>query len=363
MQEAEEEAARPFQGTVTGFIDAIDNSESDHKTAEEDNDSSIWGWISDTADAVGDFIVDHRDEIALGGAVIAAGVATVATGGLAAPIIAGAVAAGGITAAVNASSPEYPLLDGVLGNTISGGFIGWGVGSAGAAVGALRGISTATPWAASVGGAAAQWSGSAGVALPVARIMTFAPPVLEFISGSSMVVSSGGFDWAIPEQYESSAHTLSNYVGMGSAGLNLAGSLGGNYLIKRAFSNPLSYLPGGSLSGAGNSNMFQGHHLYPQNALGRLGFADDLLDDAVLLPSGNHPFLPNLHTKGANSIHGLIRQNVSNIGGRAVFDTMRPMQQLQFLQRVNSQFMSGLMTQVAPRAGDVALWAGRLGSQ
>ncbi len=364
LQMAEEEASKPFQMVAAGFIGNLtDGVSSGHVEAFDEDDGGLLGWLGDKADAVGDFIVDHRDEIALGGALLAAGVATVLTGGLAAPIIAGAVAAGGITLAVNAASPEYPLMDGVIGNTISGGFIGWGVGSAEAAVSALRGISAASPWAASVGGAVSQWTGSAGAALPIARIMTFAPPALEFVSGGSMAVSSGGFDWLIPKRYESAIHTGSDYLGMGAAGLNLVGSVGGNYLIKRAFSNPLSYTPGSALTGAGNSTMFQGHHLYPQNQLGRLDFANSLLDDAVLLPSGCHPFLPNLHTKGAASVHGFIRQGLSDIGGRAVFDTMRPAQQLQFLQRVNSQFMASLFTQVTPRMGGAAVWLGRLGSR
>ena len=105
--------------------------------------------------------------------------------------------------------------------------------------------------------------------------------------------------------------------------------------------------------------MVQGHHLYPQKELGILSFSDDLLDDAVLLPSGNHPFIPNLHTKGSASIHGFIRQNLTNIGERAVFDAWAPAQQLQFLQNVNKQFVSSVMTQLRPFADDALAWAGK----
>lgn len=355
---AEEEAAAQFQvlasgfGIIDGFLDRPAN-----------DDGGVLGWIGDRAGDAWGWIEDHRDEVALGAAVVAAGVATVLTAGAAAPIIAGAVAAGGLTLGINAASPKYDLFDGVLGNAVSGAFIGWGVGSTHTAINALRGISKATPWAASIGGAASQTFASARLALPVARVMTFAPPVLEAISGSSMVVSGGGLDWLIPERMETAVHTTSNVLGMSATATNLAASLGGNMLIKHAWNNPLAYQPGGQLTGAGNSAMFQGHHFYPQKELGQLAFAKDLLDDAVLIPSGRNPFIPNLHQGAADSIHGFIRENIKSIGGRSMFDVMPPAQQLQFLQKVNNQYLSGILTQaqLVSHAIDPLVWAGKLG--
>ena len=114
------------------------------------------GWIGGAIGTAWDFVEDHRDEIALGGAVIAAGIVTLATGGLVAPIIAGAVAAGGLTFGINwggeflrehsiiSSAPRYSLLDGVLSNTIGGAIVGFGVGSVGSAIANLGIAKTAT---------------------------------------------------------------------------------------------------------------------------------------------------------------------------------------------------------------------------
>lgn len=355
---AEEEAAAQFQvlasgfGVMDGFVGRPVN-----------DDGGVLGWIGDRAGDAWGWIEDHRDEVALGAAVIAAGVATVLTAGAAAPIIAGAVAAGGLTLGINAASPKYDLFDGVLGNTVSGAFIGWGVGSTHTAINTLRGISEATPWAAQIGGAASQKFASARLALPVARVMTFAPPVLEAISGGSMVVSGGGLDWLIPERLETAVHATSNVLGLSAAATNLAASFGGNMLIQHAWNNPLAYPPGGKLTGVGNSAMFQGHHFYPQNELGRLDFAKDLLDDAVLIPSGRNPFIPNLHQGAADSIHGFIRENIKSIGGRSMFDVMPPAQQLQFLQKVNNQYLSSILTQSqrVSHAIDPLVWAGKFG--
>ncbi|MEI2692982.1 MAG: WXG100 family type VII secretion target [Anaerolineae bacterium] len=157
MRAAEEEASRPFRGdgAVAGHVGgqavpstsvgagvmamgvAIPGAISGFVGAMGQGAAAIGGWISGAAGNTWEWIQDHRNEVALGAAVVAAGVAVVATGGLAAPLIAGAVAAGGVTMAINAASPRYTLMDGVLGNTVSGAFIGWGVGSAGVALGAF----------------------------------------------------------------------------------------------------------------------------------------------------------------------------------------------------------------------------------
>lgn len=134
LREAEEEAAQPFKMGSEGQKKE-QNVQTQPKDEHSQGDGGIVGQIGGALGPVGHFIEDHRDEVALGVAILAAGIATVATGGLAAaPIIAGAVAAGGITIGINAASPKYPLMDGVIGNTIGGAIIGFGVGSIGSAV-------------------------------------------------------------------------------------------------------------------------------------------------------------------------------------------------------------------------------------
>lgn len=138
FQEAEKEAAAPFRGqSIPETQPQHDDTHPSAKSAEEHGEGGFWDVVDGVVSEVWDFIVDHRDEIALAGALIAAGVATVATGGTAAPILAGVIAgaatAGGLTLGINAASSQYPLLDGVLQNTIGGAVIGFGVGSIGQA--------------------------------------------------------------------------------------------------------------------------------------------------------------------------------------------------------------------------------------
>ncbi len=139
FQEAEKEAAAPFRGqSIPETQSPHDGTRPSPEPAEEHEDGGFWDVIEGVVSEAWDFIVDHRDEVALAGAVVAAGVATVATGGTAAPILAGVIAgaatAGGLTLGINAASPQYPLMDGVLQNTIGGAVIGFGVGSIGNAL-------------------------------------------------------------------------------------------------------------------------------------------------------------------------------------------------------------------------------------
>jgi WXG100 family type VII secretion target len=373
MQEAEREASQPFRGgpvadygggqavssapvgagvmaigvavpgPISGFVGAIGQGT-----------AAIGGWIGGAASGAWGWIQDHRNEVALGAAVVAAGVAVVATGGLAAPIIAGAVAAGGVTLAINAASPQYSLMDGVLSNTIGGAFIGYGVGTAGAALGGLRAAATTTPWAASVGGAAAQVTQASQVAAPLARVLTYAPPALQAISGAGMVVSSGGADIVLPTAWERPAHAIGAVAGIGASAANVGLAFGGNRLIQYAWANPRIHPPGGSLVGGGNSALFQSHHIYPQNQLGRLPFSSQLLDDAVILPTGPRgTFIPNLHT-AAGGYHPLLRQAANQVN----FAALAPAQQLQFLQQFNASFSRGLLTGVSGPLVNLGVWGG-----
>ncbi len=85
---------------------------------------SSWNWIR-----------GHRDTVAMGAAIVAAGTVTIATGGAAAPLLVaaiGATAAGGTTIAINWASSQ-PLMDGVVKNTVAGGVLGLGIGYLGGA--------------------------------------------------------------------------------------------------------------------------------------------------------------------------------------------------------------------------------------
>ena len=167
-----------------------------------------------------------------------------------------------------------------------------------------------------------------------------------------MAVSAGGFDILIPDQYESTVHTVSNYVGAGSAVANLGLAVGGNQLIRHAFANPRMHPPGGSMVGTGNSRLFQSHHLYPQNQFGQLNFPANVLDDTVLLPTGpisRGSFIPNLHT-GPNGIHSLLRNSINpNNLTQSAF------------QAVNQQFMNSMLTGVTQPIANVAGWGGLIG--
>ena len=139
---------------------------------------SAFGWLGDKADDVGDWVVENRNEVALGAAIVGAGILTVATGGAASPLLVAAVGAGiagGTTLAINANTPQYTLWDGVVSNTISGAFAGYGVGSAGAAVHAMRGIAVGSNWAAMTGAATSQATSMAGLARPLTYGLTYAP--------------------------------------------------------------------------------------------------------------------------------------------------------------------------------------------
>ncbi len=377
MRAAEEEASRPFRGdgAVAGHVGgqavpstsvgagvmamgvAIPGAISGFVGAMGQGAAAIGGWISGAAGNTWEWIQDHRNEVALGAAVVAAGVAVVATGGLAAPLIAGAVAAGGVTMAINAASPRYTLMDGVLGNTVSGAFIGWGVGSAGVALGALRAASTtATPWAASVSAAASQVTQSSQIAMPLARTLTYARPILGLVSGSSMVVTSGGADIVLPAAWEQPAHTIAAVTGITASAADLGLAYGGNKLIDYAWTHPRIHPPNGSLIGGGNSAMFQSNHIYPRNQFGQLPFPGDILDDAVIVstgPKGN--FIPNLHT-ASGGYHPLLGQAAK----QAHFGVLSPAEKLRFLQDFNSNFSKSLLTNVSNSLVDLGVWGGSL---
>jgi hypothetical protein len=343
MQAAEEEAARPFQGPIAGFIGAhIDDDDSGAISVGavyDDDDSSVWGWITDKVDAVGDFIVDHRDEIALGGALIAAGVATAVTGGLAAPIIAGAVAAGGSTLAINAASPQYPLLDGILGNTFKGGIIGLGAGSIGTAVRSVSMFGSGTA------GAIAQITGSSSLGSIGGQVFGATKLAAGVTSGISTITSQGGLDIFIPEQYEGSVHRLSAQIGMVAAATDLGTSLVGNRLIRWAWNNPQSYAP--------FSKQFNSHHLHPKF----LGGAVD--GPAVLLSDKNSGFLRAIHGKwnqvGGSTVHGQLNnyliRHISGINTPTAlksFAQANPNQIAAMLPSFYKQWTSKLMTSAQP---------------
>ncbi len=371
FQLAEEEAAGQFQVSYIGgamrgsAAGVLGGSDTQDYTSDSDGGmgrlfskfqggvSDAAGWVGDRAQEAWGWIEDHRNEVTLGTAVFAAGVATLATGGLLAPVLAGALAAGGTTLAINSASEKYTTWDGVLGNTIAGGFVGYGVGSVGSTLSALRSTTMATNWAAGTGAAASQVTGMSQVAMPLARGLTYAPHVLNAISGGSMVVSAGGLDVFIPEQYEGTVHTISNYVGAGSAVANLGLAIGGNSLIRYAWDNPRMHPPGDSLIGGGNSRLFQSHHLYPQNQFGKLPFSASVLDDTVFLPTGNHSFIPNLHT-AKGGIHPFLAQTFGAGASPS----------LSALQSANQQFMQRtLLTGLAKPGANVSAWAGLLFAQ
>jgi RHS repeat-associated protein len=89
-----------------------------------------YGYSMDWLVKAANFVVEHKNEFALGAAVVAAGAATVITGGLAAPLLVGALAAGSTTLAINVGSGQDLMAD-VVENTIGGAMIGFSIGLGG----------------------------------------------------------------------------------------------------------------------------------------------------------------------------------------------------------------------------------------
>ena len=136
----------------------------------------------------------HKDELAMGAALLAAGMVVVASGGAASMILvvgAGALAGGATTVAVNVATGA-PVLDDVFTNTVRGGFIGAGV----------HGVAT---------GAAAHRAATTGLARVAA--------VAGATSGAADVVAAGGVDLLIDERHEASVHDAANQIG------NVAGAI------------------------------------------------------------------------------------------------------------------------------------------
>ena len=129
----------------------------------------------------------HKDELALGAAVLAGGIVVIGTGGAASVVLvagAGALAAGGTTIAVNLATGDE-LLDDVLRNGFSGLFVGAGVHAAVAGAGAYGTASTALARSAALAGATA---------------------------GATDVVALGGVDLLIPEGDEARVHEVAGKV-------------------------------------------------------------------------------------------------------------------------------------------------------
>ncbi|MEZ5246255.1 MAG: hypothetical protein R2707_14230 [Acidimicrobiales bacterium] len=144
---------------------------------------------------------EHKDELAMGAALLAAGLVVVATGGAASMILvvgAGALAGGATTVAINLATGA-PILDDALMNSVRGGFIGAGV----------HGVVT---------GAAAYGTASTGVARVAA--------VAGATSGAADVVAAGGVDLLIDEQYEAAVHGMANDVGNVAGAIDLGLSAG-----------------------------------------------------------------------------------------------------------------------------------------
>jgi hypothetical protein len=131
---------------------------------------------------------EHKDELAMGAALIGSGVVLVATGGTAGTLMVvavGSLAAAGTTVAVNLATGD-DMLDDVALNAIRGGFVAAGVRTAVVGVDAYAVAATA------LGRSAA----AAGVT-----------------GGVADVVSAGGIDLLVPEDREGTVRDVSNVIG------------------------------------------------------------------------------------------------------------------------------------------------------
>ncbi len=131
---------------------------------------------------------EHKDELAMGAALVGSGAVLVATGGTAGPMLVvavGSLAAAGTTVAVNLSTGD-DLLDDVVGNAVKGGFVAAGVRTAVVGVDAYAVATTA------LGRSAA----AAGVT-----------------GGVADVIAAGGVDLLVPEDRERTVREAANVVG------------------------------------------------------------------------------------------------------------------------------------------------------
>ena len=143
----------------------------------------------------------HKDELAMGAALLAAGIVVVATGGAASMVLmvgAGALAGGATTVAINLATGA-PVLDDVVMNTVRGAFIGAGV----------HGVAT---------GLAAYGTASTGVA----RVAAMA----GVTSGAADVVVAGGVDLLVEERYEAAVHETANEIGNVAGAIDLGAGAG-----------------------------------------------------------------------------------------------------------------------------------------
>jgi hypothetical protein len=143
----------------------------------------------------------HKDEVAMGAALLAAGLVVVATGGTASMVLvagAGALAGGTATVAINVATGA-PVLDDVVTNAFRGGFIGGGV----------HGVAT---------GAAAYGAASTGVA----RVAAMAGAT----SAAADVVATGGVDLLVEERYEAPVHETANAIGNVAGAIDLGHGIG-----------------------------------------------------------------------------------------------------------------------------------------
>lgn len=139
---------------------------------------------------------EHKDEVAMGIALLAAGVVVVATGGTASVILVvgvGAAAAGATTVVINAATGE-PLLDDALANAAKGGFVASGVHGVSAGVIAHRGATTGVARVAAISGATA---------------------------GAADVVAAGGVDLLVDDRYEDTLHEIAGHVGNAAGGVDV----------------------------------------------------------------------------------------------------------------------------------------------
>jgi len=289
-----------------------------------------------------DWAKEHKNEIAMGAAVVGAVGATLLTGGLAAPIIAGAAFAGGTTLAINAGekyvdkNPDVKLTDDLLGNTIAGGFIGWGIGSVGTAV---RGAGAVAKWGASVGGAVTQATGSSTLGTVAGHLFTAGKVASQIIPGVSSVITNGGIDapLSLLGQDKEKWHNGARIAGWASMVSNLAFSGIGNAAIKWAWNNPSPYTP--------SSGAFENHHLHPKELGGNPN------GNAVTLPNGKNG-LSNLHTKDGG-IHVAMHQYLKDHFGvskwgeaKSLFNSSSPEVQTSLINAFNDTYARSLLTPI-----------------
>jgi hypothetical protein len=183
-------------GDVDGFI-----SRSDLATfaATDDLPPEVRAAASEMLDAEmfdRSWLEDHRDELALGAAVaagaVAGGVAIVATGGAAAPIVvmgagavSGATAGAGTTLAVNASGDAESLGDDVMDNGVRGGLLG---------------------------STAAGLPGGLGAVGSASTLPARAAAASKVLSDVAAITWAGGADIVIPEPLEDDVHDLADFV-------------------------------------------------------------------------------------------------------------------------------------------------------